>query len=119
MNYTVVNNNGKSYLHLLPGWQITGYQDVIDLVQTCGENGVDLFLAEVDNLPESFFDLRTGLAGIILDRLSVYKVRAGFLVPAERLSLGRFAEMALEANRGFEYHYSADRNEIIHWLEKL
>lgn len=119
MNYTIVNNNGNSYLHLLPGWQITGYQDVIDLIQACGENGVDCFLVEADNLPETFYDLRTGLAGIILDRLSVYKIRVGFLVPAERLTCGRFAEMALEANRGFEYHYSADRNEIICWLEKL
>lgn len=119
MNYTVVNTNGKSYLHLLPGWQITGYHDVIDIIQACGENSVDRILVEADNLPETFYDLRTGLAGVILDRLSVYKVRAGFLVPAEWLTSCRFAEMALEANRGFEYHYSTDRNEIIQWLEKL
>jgi len=116
MNYHLVCHHSTPYIHCQPGWQLTNEQSAVDLLAICAENATSRILIASSNLPESFYDLRTGLAGAILGRFSIYRVRAAFHVPSERLTSGRFSEMAWELNRADEIHIS-DKVEILQkWL---
>lgn len=116
MNHQLIAHPARPYLQCLPGWLLKSEQAAVDLIGLCGGYETESILIGMENLPEEFFDLRSGLAGAILGRFSVYRVRAAFVVPAERLSSGRFGEMVLELNRGNEIHFSADHGTAVQWI---
>jgi len=116
MNYELVIQNHTTFIHLQPGWQLTTEQSAVDLIGICAENETATVLIGSENLPEAFYDLRTGLAGAILGRFSIYQVRAGFVIPTDQLTAGHFGEMVWELNHSDEIHFSDNLKEVIEWL---
>jgi PadR family transcriptional regulator AphA len=116
MEYTLVDINAHPYIECLPdGGLLASEQDVLDLVAACGENDTDLLMLHVENLPEDFFRLSSGLLGAVLLKFNNYRIRAAAVIPPERLS-GRFAEFAVETNWGSEFRVYATRAEAELWL---
>ena len=68
------------------------------------------------NLPDAFFQLKTGLAGAVLQRFAIYHVRAAMVVAPELSHQGRFGEMVQEANRGRQFHVANTESEAVDWL---
>jgi PadR family transcriptional regulator AphA len=118
MNYDLVHHNNSVFIQLLPGWQLTIDQSAVDLIGACAETGATALLIKTENLPAEFYDLRTGLAGAILGRFSIYQVRAGFVIPTDKLTAGHFGEMVWELNHSDEIHFSDNLIEVIEWLTK-
>jgi PadR family transcriptional regulator, regulatory protein AphA len=118
MKYDLVQHNKTVFIQLQPGWQLTADQSAVDLIGICAENDTSSLLIGTENLPETFYDLRTGLAGAILGRFSIYQVRAGFVIPTDRLTAGHFGEMVWELNHSDEIHFSDNLADVIDWLSK-
>lgn len=116
MNFALITQNDIRLVYCQPGTLIRTYEDIVDLLALCGENLTDRILIGQENLPEEFYNLRTGLAGSILGKFSTYRILAGFHIPPEKMIAGRFGEMVLELNRGREIHFSANQDELIRWL---
>ena len=74
--------------------------DVGRLIEDCVSAGSRTALLYAENLPGKFFDLSSGQAGTILQKLRTYRVRLAVVAPKERVipSL-RFHEMAREERR--------------------
>jgi hypothetical protein len=91
--------------------------DVIRLIEAsgaCGARGVLLF---ADNLPPGFVDLSTGVAGHVLLKLQMYRVRLAVVLPLETTPHSEhFAAMVREANRGRDFHVADTRAEAEAWL---
>jgi len=68
-------------------------------------------------LPDAFFDLRTGLAGELTQRLSLYGIRLACVVPDLAAQPERFREFAREANRGDVIRFFEMRDAAERWLE--
>ena len=58
--------------------------DVGRLIEDCISSGSRAALLHADNLPRQFFDLSSGQAGQILQKLRTYKVRLAVVAPKER-----------------------------------
>jgi hypothetical protein len=117
MNTTLHELNGQSYLECDPqGGLIASEGDALDLVAACGENGTHNLLIHAANLPEGFFDLRTGLAGAVLLKFSNYRIRAAAVIETAKSSQGRFGEFAYETNRGNAFRIYADQPSAEAWL---
>jgi hypothetical protein len=125
----VLNDAAGAYLACLPagasqtggasqkgGGLLDSEAAALDLVAACGEAGSHRVLIGAANLPAIFYDLKTGLAGAVLQRFVIYQVRAAFVVPSERLNAGRFGEMVLESNRGRQFHFAVDETAASAWL---
>lgn len=70
----------------------------MDLLALAGPAGIVLTEADLD---ASFFDLRSGLAGVLMQKFVNYYVRAAIVVADPAAHGERFAELALEhARRG-------------------
>jgi PadR family transcriptional regulator, regulatory protein AphA len=121
METILFEKDGVSYLECQPvGSLLASERDVLDLLAACMENGTNRILIPIDCLPDEFFDLKTGLAGVVLQKFVNYSVRAAAVIPAERVGQGRFAEMVLETNRGSQFRVFESRESAEHWLiEKL
>lgn len=92
--------------------------DALDLVAACGENETANLLIHAANLPEAFYDLRTGLAGAVLLKFTNYRIRAAAVLDLARSSQGRFGEFALETNRRNDFRIYPDRESAVAWLVK-
>jgi hypothetical protein len=100
MSYRLNTLNDQTYLECLPNEiLIQSEQDALDLVAACGENGTYRLMIHAENLTEDFYNLKTGLAGNVLQKFVNYTLKVAMILPLERASQGRFGEMVLEANR--------------------
>ncbi|WP_272897355.1 DUF4180 domain-containing protein [Anaerolinea thermolimosa] len=98
------------------GGVIQTESDALDLIAACGENETSNLLIHAENLPEAFYDLRTGFAGAILLKFSNYRLRVAAILDPVKSSRGRFGEMALETNRGNQFRIFPDVESAETWL---
>ncbi|MEA4906372.1 MAG: DUF4180 domain-containing protein [Anaerolineaceae bacterium] len=117
MDVQVIQHHGITIVESLPGsGQIANENDVLDLVAACGEHGSDRLLLHEGNLSADFYDLRSGLAGVVMLKLSNYRLRAAAVLPPEKSGQGRFGEMVLETNRGRQFRVYPEREAALDWL---
>ena len=74
-------------------------------------NEVDSALLHAENLTENFFDLSSGEAGAVLQKLRNYKIRIAVVYSPDSIRLSsRFSEMAAEEWRaGYFRLFESDR----------
>lgn len=94
-------------------------QDVLDLIVWGGERGATLFLLEDLNFSLAFYDLKTGLAGEILQKLSNYGVRLAIVGQFALVKSKRFRELMSESNKGSQVRFARSRDEAIAWMMQL
>ncbi len=118
IDYRVISTAKNCYIECLPeGGLILHEQDALDLVAACVENGANRVMLHAANLNADFYNLRTGLAGAVLQKLSNYSVKLAAVLTPELVGDGRFKEMVLEANRrSREFHVFYEREEAEIWL---
>jgi len=68
-------------------------------------------------LPEDFFDLSTGVAGELLGKTAIYRLRLACVVSELSAYSAQFQAFVREANRGNEIGFFPTRKEAITWLE--
>lgn len=88
----------------------------IDVVAKCFEHRTQALLMDRAALPPEFFDLRSGVAGELVQKLTQYDVRLACVVPDLDAQPERFQEFAREANRGNRVRFFASREDAVAWL---
>jgi hypothetical protein len=82
----------------------------------CIEAGARALLFDRGALPDAFFELRTGMAGELAQKLANYGLRMAVVVPDLAAQPERFREFAREANAGRRIRFCATREEAVAWL---
>ena len=90
--------------------------DVAELVGRCVEGGARAVLLDAKGVSAELLDLRSGVAGELLQKLQNYRLRLAGVIAAEQRLAGRFRELVLEANRGAEFRFFETRTEAEAWL---
>jgi hypothetical protein len=117
MNYQLISHPSHPYLECLPGEEkLAGEREALDLVAACMENGASRLLLHADILTQDFYNLRTGVAGAILQKFVNYHIRAAAVLTPELVDQGRFREMVFEANHGSQFRVFFDRETAEQWL---
>jgi hypothetical protein len=95
---------------------ITRVEDVNAVIEFCLSNRVDRLILYPKNLPDAFFDLSSGEAGAILQKLRNYRIRLAVVrTPALALS-SRFGEMLEDERRGPYFRLCDERSSAERWL---
>ena len=94
--------------------RIADTDEMLDLMATCWYEGYTGLIIQQESLPVGFFDLKTGVAGEILQKFSNYRMRIvieGDFSQVRSKSLNAFIT---ECNRGGDVCFSArePRTEI-------
>jgi hypothetical protein len=92
--------------------------DPLALVTRCMESDTGSLLLCENATPPAFFDLSTGLAGELLHKLSMYRIRLAVVVPDPTIHSTRFQEFAREANTRGAFRFFPTREAAVDWLEK-
>jgi PadR family transcriptional regulator AphA len=117
MKTFVIEIEGKKLVELAKGEAvIRNERDALELAGICGFSGAPRALVHADNLAEEFFDLKTRVAGDVLQKFINYRIRVAAVLSRERIGTGRFSEMVMEANRGDDFRVFDDKEKAIAWL---
>lgn len=119
MEFELKHYKDVAYAACLPeGGPMLAEADSLDAVAFCGENDAPRLLLRADDLPDAFYQLRTGLAGALMLKFTNYRVRVALLLPAEQANQGRFGEMVSEINRGNQFRVFQAEQEALVWLTR-
>ena len=93
--------------------------DPVAAVVRCIEHGSRVLLFDAGALPDAFFDLSTGVAGELVQKLVDYDVRMAAVVPDLAARSARFREFAREANARRQFRFFETREEAVAWIESV
>ena len=118
MLWCTVSTSRGAYLDLLSSdAPISTDRDASDLIAACHEYGSNRLLLRQAALSPVFFDLESGLAGLLLQKLTNYRIRAVLVASDDSVYRGtRFAELQTETNRGDQFGIFSDRAAAEAWL---
>ena len=94
-----------------------GDADATAIVRSCVESGAGAVLFDRTALPAAFFDLSSGFAGELIQKLTQYGIRMAAVVPDPSRCSRSFQEFVREANRGGHFRFFPDRRDAVRWLE--
>lgn len=93
-------------------------QDMLDAMAWGGEQNTNLFLLKEEHFPPAFYDLKTGFAGEVLQKLTNYGCRLAIVGSFAAVRSERFRELMREANKGRQVRFAATRDEAVTWLTR-
>ena len=92
-------------------------EDATRVVEACLSAGVDAALLHARNLTPAFFDLSSGEAGAVLQKLRNGRVRLAVVCPPGTITFSsRFGEVVAEERRGRFFGVFDSRAEALAWL---
>jgi hypothetical protein len=90
---------------------------VVELIGICFEQQARSVLLYPENLPAQFFDLSSGEAGEILQKLRNYRIRLAVVeAPGGDPRSTAFQALMREETRDNYFHLYADRDAALAWL---
>lgn len=120
MNYRVVNKNNNKYIEFASDLRkLSSEQDVVDCISICMENDVYTIILHSDVLSENFFNLKTGLAGMALQKFINYHVKVAVIIEEVEKLNERFKEMIMEANKGNHFRTFKNIEDAEIWISNL
>ena len=91
--------------------------DIDRVIEACLSDGARSVLLYADNLTRAFFDLSSGEAGAILQKLRNYRMRLAVVCAPGRVQFSsRFGEMLAEERRGPHFGVFETRGAAREWL---
>ncbi len=116
MEYKIVEKNGQKYVKLdRGGLPVQKEQDALTLLSICAENGTNLLLIQGERLSDEFLRLRTGIAGAILQKFTLYNIKTVAVFDKDK-ARGKFKDFLAESNSGNMFRTYVNFDEAERWL---
>lgn len=87
--------------------------DALDLMANADYQGSRHIIVHERQLSETFFDLRSGLAGEILQKYANYRVKLAIVGQFEKFQSNSLNAFMVECNRGRQFYFVPDREQAI------
>jgi len=97
---------------------ISSAGDMLDIMGDIGYRGCQKLIVHAGDLTPDFFDLRTGLAGEILQKFSNYRMRLAIVGDFSRLTSRSWRDFIRESNRGRTVSFLPTLDEALSALNK-
>lgn len=97
---------------------INSTQDALDIMADCSYQGSTRIIIHEKNLIPSFFDLKTGIAGDILQKFSTYNVRLALVGDFSKYTSKSLKDFIFESNKYGRVIFVSSVNEAKELLVK-
>lgn len=116
MNYEIVAIQDKSYVKCVSAeTPISRESDALELISLCGSHDTELLMLHEAALSEDFFNLRTRLAGGVMQKLINYRVKTALILD-EHITEGRFKELTSEMTKSRQFRIFDNSQDGEKWL---
>jgi len=92
-------------------------EDVNDLLGNAYYQGFDGMIISADKISPRFFDLKTRLAGEILQKFSTFQMRLAIVGNFSTFTSESLKSFIYESNRGNLIHFSPTTADAVAWFE--
>ncbi len=117
MDFTIQEfNEHKVAVIDSPGLEIKSEQEALDIMANAGYQGATAIILPAENLSADFFDLKTGLAGDILQKFSNYRMKLAIIGSFEGYKSRSLAAFIRESNRGNLIFFVPDKDTALAYL---
>ena len=117
MDFTITEfNEYKVAVIDSPGLEIKNEQEALDLMANAGYQRATAIILPAENLSADFFDLKTGLAGDILQKFSNYRMKLAIIGSFEGYKSRSLAAFIRESNRGNLIFFVPDMDTALAYL---
>lgn len=119
MNYQIRQIKNQKYIELISTTKsVSTENDALDLIALCWEHEANSLMIHYAALSEDFFELKTKVAGNIIQKFINYSIKVATIVPQETIQKGRFKEMTMETNKGNHFRLYESKEEAEKWFLK-
>jgi len=112
MEFREIDNTGIIEV-IADGIVINNLEDGTDLIGNVYYQGYEKIIISMDNLTPDFFDLKTKLAGEILQKFSNYRVRLVILGDFSKVESKSLQDFIRESNKGRLVNFLSSRDEAV------
>jgi hypothetical protein len=98
--------------------EITDSQDALDIMANCSYQGAGMIIIHEKNVVSDFFDLKTGIAGEILQKFSTYNVKLAIVGDFSNYTGKSLKDFIYESNKTGRINFVNDINQAIEALMK-
>jgi len=91
--------------------EIKNTQDALDLMVNCGYQGASKIIMHERNIIPEFFDLKTGIAGEILQKFSNYNLKLAIVGDFSKYSSKSLRDFFYESNKIGRINFLSSVNE--------
>ncbi|MBB6131273.1 DUF4180 domain-containing protein [Mucilaginibacter lappiensis] len=98
--------------------EINNAQDALDILANCAYQDARRIVMYQENITEDFFDLKTTLAGDILQKFSNYNVKLAIVGDFSKYSSKSLRDFIYESNKATRISFVATKEEAIDALSK-
>ena len=91
--------NNKKVAEVMPGNSVSSAEEILDLIVETGYQDCIALILHSDSLHEDFFDLKTGLAGEILQKFSNYRMKLSIIGDFSAYESKSLQDFIRESNR--------------------
>ncbi|MBN2772700.1 MAG: DUF4180 domain-containing protein [Prolixibacteraceae bacterium] len=93
-------------------------QDILDLMANAGYLGADRILLKIENLPEGFFNLKTGIAGEVLQKFSNYNQRLAIVGNFSEFKSKSLHDFIYESNKTGRVIFVSSKEKVFEFWQK-
>ena len=106
-----------AYVEVFPGdHPLLSDDDACNLIALCMEKSADRLLIHENVLADEFYKLRTGVAGIFLQKFVNYSIRTAIVTGDQSTRGSTFSELLREVNRGDQIRFFEQEEAARKWL---
>lgn len=113
MDYKVIEKMDKKYIEI--NQVINTEDDILDIIGICISNDTKLVLFREDALSYEFINLKSGLAGIALQKFMNYHIKVSTIIDKDKIE-GRFKELAYELNKSNNFKVFDNSIDAESWI---
>lgn len=88
--------------------------DVLDIISFCLSNDINLLFLRNGVLTEEFMNLRTGLAGLVVQKNMNYNIKVSSIIDSELE--GRFKELVFELDKSNNFRVFNNNSDAENWI---
>lgn len=117
MNFEIKELAEKKYIEIYSNESpICKEQDALDIISISAENDIRLIMLNSEVISDDFLNLKTGVAGSVMQKFVNYNLKVVAVIPHERIKNGKFKNVIIESNRGKQFRVFEEREKAINWL---
>lgn len=118
MEFHILNTDPKIAELLETEQIINSTQDALDVLGTADYHGADAVIFYEHQINPEFFNLRSGLAGEILQKFSNYQKRLTIVGNFENVTSNALKAFIIECNRGSQIFFQSTREAAVQKLSQ-
>ncbi|MEN0056423.1 MAG: DUF4180 domain-containing protein [Mucilaginibacter sp.] len=117
MDINLINVNDFTIAEIISDTvEINSTQDALDILANCAYQDAKRIIIHKENITESFFDLKTTLAGDILQKFSNYNVKLAIVGDFSIYTSKSLRDFIYESNKAGRISFVATKDEAIEAL---